>query len=34
MKYPAYPLRDGIKFQIKSRMSGNRAIYWRNHIGR
>jgi len=33
MKYPRYPLGDGIRFQIKSRMSGNRALYWRNHIG-
>jgi len=33
MKYPQYPLRDGIKFQIKSRMSGNRALFWKNHIG-
>jgi hypothetical protein len=32
-KYPPYPLRDGIRYQIKSRMSGNRALYWRNHIG-
>jgi len=33
MKYPPYPLRDGIKFQIKSRMTGNRALFWKNHIG-
>lgn len=33
VRYPPYPLRDGIRFQLKSRMSGNRALYWRNHIG-
>lgn len=25
--FPRYPLRDGRRFQIKTRMSGNRALY-------
>ena len=32
-RYPRYPLADGVKFQIKSRMPGNRALFWREHIG-
>jgi len=31
--YPRNPLPDGRKFQIKSRMSGYRALYWAEHIG-
>lgn len=31
IKFPPYPLGDDIKFQIKSRMAGNRALYWRDH---
>jgi len=33
LHYPRYPLRDGIKFQIKSRMATNRALFWKEHIG-
>jgi hypothetical protein len=33
VKYPEQPLRDGVKFQIKSRMATNRALYWKEHIG-
>jgi hypothetical protein len=33
-QFPPYPLGDGIKFQIKSRMSGNRALYWKDLIGK
>jgi len=33
LHFPRYPLRDGIKFQIKTRMSGNRALFWHEHIG-
>jgi hypothetical protein len=33
LHYRRYPLRDGIKFQIKSRMSGARALMWHEHIG-
>jgi len=33
LHYPRYPLRDGIKFQIKSRMATNRALFWHEHIG-
>jgi len=29
----SYPLKDGVKFQIKSRMSGNRALFRHEHIG-
>lgn len=32
-KYPPYPIGDRKRFQIKSRMSGNRALFWREHIG-
>jgi hypothetical protein len=31
--YPRYPIRDGVKFQIKSRMSNRRALFWHEHIG-
>ena len=33
VQYPPYPLGDGVKFQIKSRMTGNRALFWKNDIG-
>lgn len=33
IQYPPYPLADGVKFQIKSRMAGNRPLYYREHIG-
>jgi hypothetical protein len=33
IKYPPYPLGDRVRFQLKSRMSGNRALFWRNHVG-
>lgn len=32
-KFPKYPLADGVKFQIKTKMSGNRAIFWSEQIG-
>jgi hypothetical protein len=32
-RYPRYPLADGVKFQIKSRMPSNRALFWHEHIG-
>ena len=31
--YPKYPLSDGVKFQIRSRMHGNKALFWHEHIG-
>lgn len=31
--YPAYPLADGVKFQIRSKMEGNKALFWSEHIG-
>lgn len=31
--FPRYPLRNGLKFQIKSRMSTNRALFVSEHIG-
>jgi hypothetical protein len=31
--YPRNPLGDGVKFQIKSQMKTNRALFWREHIG-
>jgi hypothetical protein len=33
IKYPAYPLKDGVKFQIRSKMSGFRALHITEHIG-
>jgi hypothetical protein len=32
-RYPAYPLASGVKFQIKSRMPSNRALFSSEHIG-
>jgi len=31
--YPRYPLKSGVKFQIKSRMPRRRALFWHEHIG-
>jgi hypothetical protein len=31
--YPKYPLASGVKFQIKTRMTGNRALFYHEHIG-
>jgi len=31
--YPKQPLRDGVKFQIRSRMAQRRALFWHEHIG-
>jgi hypothetical protein len=31
--YPKYPLRNGVKFQIRSRMSSHRSLFWHEHIG-
>jgi hypothetical protein len=31
--FPRYPLRDGVRFQIKSQMKGNRAVFYSEHIG-
>jgi len=31
--YPRQPLGDGVKFQIKSQMKTNRALFWKEHIG-
>jgi hypothetical protein len=31
--YPTYPLKNGVKFQIRSRMEGNKALFWNEHIG-
>jgi len=31
--YPDYPLANGVKFQIRSRMKGNKALFWKEHIG-
>jgi hypothetical protein len=33
VSYPPYPLKSGLKFQIKSRMKNNRALFWNEHIG-
>ena len=33
VSYPPYPLRDGIKFQIKTRMTSHRALFYHEHIG-
>lgn len=33
ISYPPYPLSDGVKFQIRSRMAENRVIYMAEHIG-
>jgi hypothetical protein len=32
IKYPLNPIRDGIKFQIKTRMAENRALFWHEAI--
>jgi hypothetical protein len=32
-EFPQYPLGDGIKFQIKSRMAGHRALFMAEDIG-
>jgi hypothetical protein len=32
-QFPRYPIKDGVKFQIKSRMSTNKALFWHEHIG-
>jgi len=29
----SHPLSDGVRFQIRSRLAGNRAVYYDNHIG-
>jgi hypothetical protein len=31
--FPRYPLRDGIKFQIKTQMKSGRALFYAEHIG-
>jgi len=31
--FPTQPLVDGAKFQIKSRMLGNKALFWYEHLG-
>jgi hypothetical protein len=31
--YPRQPLRDGQRFMIKSRMRGNKVLFFREHIG-
>jgi hypothetical protein len=33
IKFPRYPLTDGVKFQIKSIMKTNRALFYHEHIG-
>lgn len=33
IEYPKQPLKDGVKFQIRSRMATNRALFWSEHIG-
>lgn len=33
LNLPKYPIGNGILFQIKSRMAGNRALFWHEHIG-
>jgi len=33
IRFPANPLKNGRKFQIKTRMQYNRAVYWAEHIG-
>ena len=32
-KYPAYPLADNVKFQIRSKMQGGKALFWSENIG-
>jgi hypothetical protein len=31
--YPRQPFNDGVKFQIRSRMRGGKAVFYREHIG-
>jgi len=31
--YPRQPLKDGQRFQVKSKMAGFRALFWNEHIG-
>ena len=33
INYPTYPLKNGVFFQIKSRMAGHKALFWHEHIG-
>lgn len=33
IQYPRYPLADGVRFQIRSRQSANRAVFVAEHIG-
>ena len=33
VRIPAYPLKDDVKFQIRSRMKGGRALSWHEDIG-
>jgi hypothetical protein len=33
INYPRQPLNSGVKFQIKSRMTDHRALFWHEHIG-
>lgn len=33
VQYPKQPLKNGVKFQIRSRMGGNKALFWHEHIG-
>jgi len=32
-EYPMYPLEDGVKFQIKSKLPHRRAVYWSTSAG-
>jgi hypothetical protein len=33
VQYPRQPFNDGVRFQIRSKMSGGRALFWHEHIG-
>ena len=33
ISYQRNPIKDGVRFQIKTRMATNRAIFWREDIG-
>jgi hypothetical protein len=33
VSYPAYPLKDGVKFQIKTQMNSKRALIYSENIG-
>jgi len=33
IEWPKQPLKDGVKFQLKTKLKSNRALFWSEHIG-